>query len=66
MQIINENSINILSENQNRCIPLELYQKVLNDKKQLLKKVNNFTLNIKQKENEILALQIKLKKYVSM
>jgi hypothetical protein len=63
MQIINENSINILSENQNRCIPLELYQKVLNDKKQLLKKVNNFTLNIKQKENEILALQIKLKKY---
>ena len=63
MQIINENSINILSENQNRCIPLELYQKVLNDKKQLLKKVNNFTLNIKQKENEILSLQIKLKKY---
>ena len=63
MQIINENSINILSDNQNRCVPLELYQKVLNDKKQLLKKVNNFTLMIKQKENEILALQIKLKKY---
>ena len=63
MQIINENSINILSDNQNRCVPLELYQKILNDKKQLLKKVNNFTLMIKKKENEILALQIKLKKY---
>ena len=63
MQIINENSLNILSENQNFCVPLELYQKVLNDKKQLLKKVNNFTLTIKQKENEILALEIKLKKY---
>ena len=64
MQIIKENSINILSENLNYCIiPLEIYRKLLNDKKQLLKKVNNFTLTIKQKDNEILSLQIKLKKY---
>ena len=63
IQIINENSINILSVNQNSCVPLDLYQKIFNDKKQLLKKVNNFTLMVKQKENDILALQLKLKKY---
>ena len=42
---------------------MELYQKVYNDRKELLKKVNNFNLVLKQKENEKIKLEAKLKKY---
>ena len=38
-------------ENHGKCVPLELYQKVYNDRKKLLDKVNNFNLILKQKEN---------------
>jgi hypothetical protein len=49
--------------NHNRCVPLNVYKKVYNDKIELLKKVNNFNLIMKQKESEIMNLQLKLKKY---
>ena len=42
---------------------MELYQKVYNDRKELLKKINNFNLVLKQKENEKIKLEAKLKKY---
>ena len=51
------------NNNHGRCVPLELYQKVYNDRKELLKKTNNFNLILKQKENEKILLQIKIKKY---
>ena len=49
--------------NHNSCVPLDVYKKVYNEKIELLKKVNNFNLLMKQKENEIMNLQVKLKKY---
>ena len=55
----NKNSL----ENHGKCVPLELYQKVYNDRKELLEKINNFNLIMKQKESEKILLQIKIKKY---
>ena len=57
--LINEKS----KEIHGKCVPLELYQKVYNDRNELLKKSNNFNLIIKQKEKEKMILQIKIKKY---
>ena len=51
------------TEPHGKCVPLELYQKVYNDRKELLTKVNNFNLIMKQKENEKTLLKIKIKKY---
>ena len=63
---VNENYLNYINkkpEKHGKCVPLELYQKVYNDRKELLKKVNNFNLVLKQKENEKIKLEAKLKKY---
>ena len=67
LQNLKEEPLNYSKEentgNHNRCVPLNVYKKVYNDKIELLKKVNNFNLILKQKENEIVNLQLKIKKY---
>lgn len=63
---MNENSLYFINkepEKHGKCVPLELYQKVYNDRKELLKKVNNFNLILKKKENEKIKLEMKTKKF---
>ena len=61
----NEISIEFLSykydEEHQYYVPLDIYQKVFNEKKELQFKINNYILAMKQKEKEIKTLQLKLK-----
>jgi hypothetical protein len=57
--IIKQNDNNSLIEQHKRCVPLQIYKKVYEDKQKLISEVNNLTTEIKNinQNKKILSLE---------